>query len=61
MNWLAQNWVWVLVFVVFIWMHMSGHGCHGGHGDHSGHGGKENKPPTDAEEQSKDRTQGHHH
>lgn len=30
MDWLAQNWVWVLVFVVFIGMHMFGHGGHGG-------------------------------
>lgn len=32
MEWLAQNWVWVLFFAGFIAMHMFGHGGHGGHG-----------------------------
>ena len=50
MDWLAQNWVWVLVFAAFIGMHLFGHGGHGGHGDRSG-----------GEESGKDRTQGHHH
>lgn len=58
MDWLVQNWVWVLVFAAFIGMHMFGHG---GHGGHSGHGGEENKRPIDAKEQSKNRPQGHHH
>lgn len=58
MNWLVQNWVWVLVFAVFIWMHMSGHGCHGGHG---GRHGEEDQRPTAGEEPSKDRPQGHQH
>ncbi len=35
MQWLAQNWVWVLFFVGFIAMHMFGHGGHGGHGAES--------------------------
>lgn len=58
MDWLVQNWVWVLVFAAFIGMHMFGHG---GHGGHSGHSGEENKRSTDAKEQSKNRPQGHHH
>ncbi|MDZ4140814.1 MAG: DUF2933 domain-containing protein [Sideroxydans sp.] len=58
MDWLVQNWVWVLVFAAFIGMHMFGHG---GHGGHSGHSGEENKRPTDVKEQSKNRLQGHHH
>ncbi|MDZ4140812.1 MAG: hypothetical protein U1C48_02275 [Methylotenera sp.] len=58
MNWLVQNWVWVLVFAVFIWMHMSGHGCHGGHGSHHD---ERDQRPTDGEEPSKNRPQGHQH
>ena len=34
MEWLQENWFWLFVFVMFIWMHMGGHG-HGGHGGHS--------------------------
>ncbi len=30
MQWLSQNWVWVVVLVAFIAMHMFGHGAHGG-------------------------------
>lgn len=58
MDWLVQNWVWVLVFVAFIWMHMFGHGCHGGHG---GRHGEEDQRPTAREEPSKDRPQDHQH
>lgn len=32
MEWLSENWVWVLVGVAFVAMHMFGHGGHGGHG-----------------------------
>ena len=32
MEWLSENWVWVLVAVVFIGLHLFGHGGHGGHG-----------------------------
>lgn len=35
MDWLAENWFWVLVLVLFVGMHMFGHGgMHGGHGKH---------------------------
>ncbi len=39
MDWLAENWVWLLVGAAFIAMHMFGHGGHGGHGRHDGRGG----------------------
>ena len=55
MDWLAQNWVWVLVFAAFIGMHLFGHGGHGSHG-----GGGDQRP-TDGEQPGKDRPQGHHH
>lgn len=34
MNWLAENWFWVVIGIVFVAMHLFGHGGHGGHGDH---------------------------
>ncbi len=46
MEWLAENWLWVLIGILFVGMHMFGHGGHGGHGGndrqedpdkHSGH------------------------
>ncbi len=38
MEWLAQNWFWVLVMILFVAMHL-GHGGHGGGcgGGHEGH------------------------
>ena len=44
MEWLRENWFSVLIFILFIAMHMFGHGMHGGHGghdeedEHKGHG-----------------------
>lgn len=33
MEWFAENWFWVLILVLFIVLHMFGHGgMHGGHG-----------------------------
>ncbi len=43
MNWLSENWIWVLFGVAFIAMHMFGHGGHGGHAGHGGHGGKRSR------------------
>ncbi len=31
MEWLLDNWFWVLFASAFILMHLFGHGCHGGH------------------------------
>lgn len=31
MQWLAENWLWVLIGAVFIAMHLFGHGSHGAH------------------------------
>lgn len=39
MEWLAANWIWVLVGVLFVAMHLFGHGGHGGHGGQGGRGG----------------------
>lgn len=58
MDWLSQNWVWVLFFAGFIAMHMFGHGGHGRHGDSQ-------NDPTPASKDSEQRTSaqepGHHH
>lgn len=36
MEWLGQNWFWLLILLAFIAMHMFGHGGHSGHGHHGG-------------------------
>jgi hypothetical protein len=47
MNWLSQNWVWVLIAAAFIAAHLFGHGGHGSHGGGGGgghrHGGSEDE------------------
>lgn len=49
MEWLTANWFWILIGILFIGMHLFGHG---GHGGHAGHGGGDNKP--EANEVEKD-------
>ena len=64
MEWLSQNWVWVLFFAGMIAMHMFGHGGHGGHGGHSGHGGgySGSKPADkDSEQRTAEQGSGHQH
>lgn len=39
MDWLRENWFWLAVVVLFLWMHKEMHGAHGGHGGHGGTGG----------------------
>lgn len=45
MDWLTENWLWIVVGAAFVWMHLKMHGGHGGHGArdgrgaHGGHGG----------------------
>ena len=52
MEWLAQNWVWLLFAIAMIGMHMFGHGGHGGHGD---------TPRDDRNPASKEKHSGHQH
>lgn len=61
MEWLSQNWIWVLVLAAFVAMHLFAHGGHGGHGGRGGHCGRGDRPPTDGEQSGKDRPQGHRH
>ena len=46
MEWLSENWVWVLFGGGFIAMHMFGHGGHGrgGHREEEKPAGKDGKP-----------------
>lgn len=63
MEWVQQNWFWVVVFVAFIAMHVFGHGGHGGHGGGGcggghGHGRDRSSDQPDAPEQGKAETGG---
>ena len=45
MDWLSQNWIWIVVAIGFVLlMRRGGMGCSMGHG---GHGGGQNEPSTD--------------
>lgn len=67
MNWLSENWIWVLFGLAFVVMHMSGHGCHGGHGSHgNGHNNSDEAPPRGGAKdtrssESSDKTGSHSH
>lgn len=54
MAWFTANWFWVLIGILFIAMHLFGHG---GHGGHSGHGGSDRQRGRHDSEQ--DEAQGH--
>lgn len=58
MVWLSQNWIWVLVFVAFIGLHMFGHG---GHGGHDGHSGRQQRPDAGKDVNTDGSQQQHHH
>ena len=60
MEWLAQNWIWVVFFVLFIGMHLFGHGGHGGRGGGCC-GGRDDQRPTEGAQPGKDKPQGHQH
>lgn len=38
MDWLRENWLWIVLVALFFWMHVKMHGGHGGHpqGRHGG-------------------------
>ena len=36
MEWLSENWVFLVVATAMMVMHLFGHGRHGGHGGHGG-------------------------
>jgi len=47
MEWLADNWIWVVIAVLFFGVHMLGHGGHGGHGGHDDGPRREPEPGGD--------------
>lgn len=57
MEWLQQNWFWVVVIGAFIAMHLFGHGGHGG-GCGGGHGGHQS---PDQENKREPAPPGHQH
>ena len=64
MEWLSQNWIWVLLIAAFIAMHMFGHGGHRGHGGHGGSsdgGNKDAKPASKDDVQRTTKQSGHQH
>ena len=60
MEWLMENWFWVLIGILFVAMHMFGHGGHGGHGG-GGHGGHGAPDKPDAGPADSDKPSGHRH
>lgn len=44
MAWLTANWLWILIFIAFISMHLVGHGGHGSQG-----GGARPRNPDEAD------------
>lgn len=62
MDWLSQNWVWVLFFVGMVAMHMFGHGGHGGHGSGNRSGDDDPMPAgKDNVQRNSKPGSGHHH
>ena len=57
MDWLSENWVWVVVGVAFVAMHLFGHGGHSGHG---GHGKREDKERDTGKDRGRDAPRGGH-
>lgn len=55
MEWINQNWFWLLTGIVFVGMHLFGHGGHGG-GCGGGHAGHRPSGKGDS-----DKPQGHRH
>jgi hypothetical protein len=55
---LQNNWFWILLLVLFFWMHGSGMGC-GGHGGHGGHGNR--RQHDDDQDDNRAASTGHRH
>lgn len=55
MEWIRENWVFILFFALFIGMHLFGHGMHGGGcGGHGrGNEGDEHKGHSDGSSEKK--------
>lgn len=56
---LAANWLWIVLIVGFIALHRSGMGCGMGHGGHAGHGDHDtDRDDTDTRQPSPGRHRG---
>lgn len=45
---LAANWLWIVLLVAFFALHRSGMGCGMGHGGHGSHGSHSDRPDDEA-------------
>lgn len=61
MEWLSQNWVWVVLIAGFVAMYLLGHGGHGGHGGCGGRHADRKPDGEDAEMRRPDEPLGHRH
>ena len=63
MEGLAEIGFWVVIGILFVAMHMFGHGGHGGHGGggHGGHGASDKTDKPDKPDSNQDRPSGHRH
>ena len=60
MEWVRENWVFILIFIFFIAMHRFGGGCMGGHGRHGEEEGHNDKGRTGEEATEKREKKGGH-
>lgn len=49
MQWLANNWIWIVFALGFLALHMFGHGGHGHGRGHGGHGRDRRDPEPSRE------------
>ena len=61
MEWISQNWVWVLFAVGMIAMHLFGHGGHGEHGGNDDRQNDTNPERKDGGQGASAPRSGHHH
>ena len=61
MEWISQNWVWVLFAVGMIAMHLFGHGGHGGHGGNDDRQSDAKPARKDDGQGASESRSGHHH
>ena len=61
MDWLLQNWFWVLIAIIFVGVHLVGHGGHGGHGGHRHGKADEGDVPHRASDKDEETSQSHAH
>ena len=61
MNWLLNNWFWLLVGIVFVLTHVLGHRGHGGHGRRSDGVDKDATPAGKEDSKGSSKQSGHQH